>query len=99
MPQVEVRVPKGTEGFHGPARVTLGQQIRMQSIELACEQLMVQTKRGVEGNALKSALEAYKELKDLIGEETDMLERSQLMLKVVGNNLMADDTVQTSNSS
>ena len=62
----------------------------MQSIELACEQLMVQTKRGVEGNALKSALEAYKELKDLIGEETDMLERSQLMLKVVGNNLMPE---------
>lgn len=63
----------------------------MQSIELACEQLMVQTKRGVEGNALKSALEAYKELKDLIGDETDMLERSQLMLKVVGNNLMPEN--------
>jgi hypothetical protein len=60
----------------------------MQSIELACERLMGMTQKELDGNELKSALEAYKELGDSVNDERDMLERVQLMLKVIGQNLM-----------
>ncbi len=46
------------------------------------------SQQSLEGNKLTSALEAYKELKDSVNDQDDMLDRVRLMLKVVGQNLM-----------
>ncbi len=62
----------------------------MQGIELACEQLMGMSRREMSVEELKSALEAYSELRDTANEQTEMLDRVQLMLQVVGQNLMGD---------
>ena len=50
------------------------------------------SRQELSGNELKSALEAYKELRDSITDQDDMLERVRLMLKVVGQNLMESQT-------
>lgn len=60
----------------------------MQSLELACEQLMGVTKRDPAGPDLKRALIAYKELTDSVKDETEILDRVSLMLRVIGQNLM-----------
>lgn len=96
MPKVEVRVPSGLESFHSDARPILVQRIKMQSIELACEQLMGMSRRDMSADELKSALEAYRELRDTVEDQTEMLDRVQLMLKVVGQNLMG--SYETSSS-
>ncbi len=68
----------------------------MQGIELACEQLMGMSRREMTTQELTSALEAYRELRVTAEEQTEMLDRVQLMLKVVGQNLM--DDYETSSS-
>jgi len=68
----------------------------MQGIELACEQLMGMSRRDMTTEELTSALEAYRELRDTATEQTEMLDRVQLMLKVVGQNLMG--SYETSSS-
>ena len=52
------------------------------------------SQQSLEGNQLTSALEAYKELKDSVSDQDDMLDRVRLMLKVVGQNLM-DNQIET----
>lgn len=68
----------------------------MQGIELACEQLMGMSRRDMNTQELTSALEAYRELRETATEQTEMLDRVQLMLKVVGQNLMG--SYETSSS-
>lgn len=62
----------------------------LHSLELACERLMTLTRQPLQGPELESALEAYVELRDGVKEATESMEKVQLMLKVVGENLMSD---------
>ena len=63
----------------------------MQSLEMACERLMGLSQKNLQGKELKSALTAYKEITDAVVDERDLLERVQLMLKVIGQNLMSNE--------
>ena len=61
----------------------------MHGLELASENLMNLSRKPLQGKQLESALEAYVELRDGVLEVVDSLEKIQLMLKVVGENLMS----------
>lgn len=63
--------------------------MRLHGLELACENLMSLSREPLQGKSLESALEAYVELRDGVNEAKDSLEKIQLMLKVVGENLMS----------
>lgn len=63
----------------------------MHGLVLACERLMsITRKKDMTSNEFQSAMEAYVELRDGVREQQEDLEKIQLMLKVVGHNLMGD---------
>lgn len=70
----------------------------LHGLELACERLMDLSRKPLQGNELESALEAYMELRDGVQEATESMEKVQLMLQVVGQNLMSGGYVQNDSS-
>lgn len=72
--------------------------MRLHGLELACESLMNLSREPLEGKQLESALEAYVELRDGVKEAVDSMEKIQLMLKVVGENLMSGQYAKDNSS-
>lgn len=60
----------------------------MKSIHDTCETLMALSQENLSSEQLERALTSYKELSDMTARERDLLDRVQLMLKVIGQNLM-----------
>lgn len=89
MAQLKSKAVDEARGWYSDTRYTAGAEVGLHALELAAQKLLdVSTAEAPSEEQLRNALSGYVELTESVKGVEDTLQRVQLMLRVVGQNLM-----------